>query len=195
MHKQTKPKRKKKTHFNIFKFLRNMGSLFIVIFIIYWVINGLFIHTSKQLPNIANAPEKKVVTPVPVPVNPIIEYKAKQYKILINIFRFNQNLYMYMDTDNVVNIYPDSQNAITALNNNLSTFSNKLNSADITSESSFLAQLTLKNDAFINSVIAYNNVALSKSPNSKTLENLKENVQKNYDIINKFMNDNLSLFK
>ena len=195
MHKQMKPKRKKKSHFNIFKFLRNMGSLSIVIFIIYWVINGLFIHTSKQLPNIANAPEKKVVTPVPVPVNPIIEYKAKQYKILINIFRFNQNLYMYMDTDNVVNIYPDSQNAITALNNNLSTFSNKLNSADITSESSFLAQLTLKNDAFINSVIAYNNVALSKSPNSKTLENLKENVQKNYDIINKFMNDNLSLFK
>ena len=195
MHKQTKPKRKKKTHFNIFKFLRNMGSLFIVIFIIYWVINGLFIHTSKQLPNVVNTSEKKVATPTPVPVNPTIEYKAKQYKILMSIFRFNQNLYMYMDTDNVVNIYPDSQNAITALNNNLNTFSNKLNSAEITSESSFLGQLTLKNDAFINSVIAYNNVVLSKSPNPKTLEDLKENVQKNYDIINKFMNDNLSMFK
>ena len=102
---------------------------------------------------------------------------------------------MSMATNNVVNIYPDSQNAITALNDNLSTFSSKLSSTDVANESSFLSELTLKNNAFINSVIAYNNLVLTKSPNPKTLEKLKDNVQKNYNIVNKFMNDNLSMFK
>lgn len=193
MSKKLKKKRKKKNHFNFLKFLKNMSILAIIIFIGYWVISSLFTPAPKPLPKVVAAPTQKVVSPAPV--NPVTEYKSQQYKIFTSIFRYNENLYMSMNTNNVVNLYPDSQNAITALNNNLSASASKLNSADVRSESLFLSELILKNNAYINAVIAFNKEALSKNPNSKTLKSLNQTVQDTYNDINKFMNDNLSVFK
>ncbi|MGL4451820.1 MAG: hypothetical protein ACRCTZ_11580 [Sarcina sp.] len=193
MNKKTSKKKSKKTHFNFFKFLRNMSILAIVIFAVYWIISSLFAAPPKPLPKVVSTPTKTVAPPAPV--NPVVEYKAKQYKIFVSIFRFNENLYMSMSTNNVVNLYPDSQNAVSALNDNLSAFASKLNSADVRSESLFLNQLTQKNNAYINSVIAFNKEALLKTPNQKTLQELQKTVLENYNTINKFMNDNLSVFK
>lgn len=195
MNKKIKSKKKSKARFNFFKFLKNMSILIIVIFVVYCVISALFIPTQKPLPKVITVPTPKVNQPQSPTVNPVAEYKSKQYKIFISIFRFNENLYMSMDNDNVVNLYPDSQNAVTALNDNLSTSANQLNSADVRNESLFLNELTLKNNAYINAVIAFNKEALSKTPNATTLKTLKQTVQKNYNDINKFMNDNLSIFK
>ena len=144
-----------------------------------------------------STPQTKVRTNLPVeaPVNPVIAYKAKQYKILLSIFRFNENLYMAMATNNVVNLYPDSQNGVTALNDNLSTAASKLNPTDVRAESLFLSELTQKNNTYINSILAYNKVALAKSPNVKELAVLKESVQQTYNDINTFMNKNLNIFK
>ncbi|WP_297521646.1 hypothetical protein [uncultured Clostridium sp.] len=191
-------KQKKTTHrrtrFNFFKFLRNMTILAIIIFAGYWVISALFTSTEKPLPKVVTAPTK-ISLPKPVAINPVQEYKAKQDKIINSIFRFNENLYMSMNNNNVVNLYPDSQNAVTALNDNLSSSASKLQSSDVRAESLFLSELTLKNNAYINAVIAYNKEALVKVPNPKNLKALNITVQKSYNDINTFMNKNLSLFK
>lgn len=184
-----KIKRKKKVKFNIFKFLRTIIIIVVIIFFAHWILTP----STKLAPPTATPVVTKEVTP-PAPT-PFEQYKSKQHDTMNNIFRFNENLYMAMATNNVVNLYPDSQNGVNELSSELSTCASKLDSQTISADSSFISELMIKNNAFVNSVIAYNNETLSKTPNQATLSGLNQTVQNNYKAVNLFMNQNMNLFK
>lgn len=193
-----KIKKKKKLRFNFFKFLRNIIIFAIAIFAIVWILTPdakPATTPSKQPASTSNNPSTTASPVVAQPASPVTEYKNAQHTQMNNIFRFNQNLYMAMSSNNVVNIYPDSQNGVNELNSNLTAYANKLDAQTVRNDSIFISELTLKNNAFINAVIAYNNEATSKSPNQATLTKLNTAVLTNYNAVNAFMNSNLGLFK
>lgn len=193
-----KIKKKKKLKFNFFKFLRNIIIFAIAIFVIVWILTPdakPATTPSKQPASTSTNPSTTANPVVAQPASPVTEYKNAQHTQMNNIFRFNQNLYMAMSSNNVVNIYPDSQNGVNELNSNLTAYANKLDAQTVRDDSVFISELTLKNNAFINAVIAYNNEVTSKSPNQATLTKLNSVVLTNYNAVNAFMNSNLGLFK
>ncbi|MGL5634180.1 MAG: hypothetical protein ACRDDL_03820 [Sarcina sp.] len=198
--KNKQKKTRKKTKFHPFILIRN---IIILIIIILCIIIFFYLLSANKKNTLPVVPAKPVVTTTnttsnindPTVPESISAYKEKQYQILTNLFRYNQNLYISMDGNNTVNIYPDSQNALTMLNNNLTAMASKLNPSDVRSESLFFTDLKTKNDTFINDVIAYNNALTSKNPNSSQVAKLLQAVQSSYKAVNDYMNQNISLFK
>ncbi|MGL5822256.1 MAG: hypothetical protein ACRCYE_11680 [Sarcina sp.] len=191
---------RKKTKFHPFILIRN---IIILIIIVLCIIIFFYLLSANKKPTIPVVPAKPVVTATNTTSNvndtavpeSIAAYKERQYQILTNLFRYNQNLYISMDGNNVVNIYPDSENALTTLNNNLTAMASKLNPSDVRSESLFLTDLKNKNDTFINDVIAYNNALTAKNQNGGQVAKLLQAVQSSYKAVNDCMNQNINLFK
>lgn len=204
----TKKVTKKRRRFNFFKFLRNIIILFVVILIIHAIISLLTPKPVAAKKTVVPPQNKmsatqntqatttvKATAPATQATIPTTEYKTKQAKLVSSIFRFNQNLYMAINSNNVVNLYPDSQNAVNALNSNLSTYATKIGPTMVQTDSSFISELMLKNNIYINNVIAYNKAALAKNPNKATLAKLHKPVLDSYNAVNKLLNDNSNLFK
>ena len=205
---KTRPRTKRKTKtirkFNIFKFLKSMLLIVAIIVGINFLISVL---TPKAAPvkNInPTIPTVQLPKPLQLPAPPIVpvkstltpkEYNQKQEKLIESIFRFNQNIYMAINGDNFVNLYPDSQNAVSALSTNLSTYATKLSPSLVQSDSTFLSELIIKNNAFINDAITYNQAALNKKISKKALAKLHKPLLASYNAINQFMNSNIDLFK
>lgn len=201
--KNKQKKKIKKTKFNPFILIRNIVILIVIVLSIIIFFNLLSANKKNTTPVVPAAPavtNNNATKPTPnlndqnAPES-ISDYKEKQYQILTNLFRYNENLYLSMDGNNIVNIYPDSENAITALNNNLTAMASKLNSADVRNESLFLTDLKTKNTAFVNDVIAYNTAATEKVPNKTQVAKLLQTVQTSYKAVNDCMNQNINLFK
>ena len=209
---KTRPRTKRKTKtirkFNIYKFLKSMLLIVALIVAIIVGINFLIsVLTPKAAPvkNInPTIPTIQLPKPLQLPAPPIVpvkstltpkEYNQKQEKLIESIFRFNQNIYMAISGDNFVNLYPDSQNAVSALSTNLSTYATKLSPSLVQSDSTFLSELIIKNNAFINDAITYNQAALNKKISEKALAKLHKPLLASYNAINQFMNSNIDLFK
>ncbi|MGL4742155.1 MAG: hypothetical protein ACRC41_15365 [Sarcina sp.] len=201
--KSKQKKKIKKTKFNPFILIRNIIILVVIILSIIIFFNLLSANKKNTSPVVT--PPAPVATNNTTSATPnvndqttpgsILDYKQKQYQILTNLFRYNQNLYLSMDSNNIVNIAPDSENAITALNNNLTAMASKLNSSDVRNESLFLTDLKTKNTTFVNDITAYNTAVTAKNPNKSQVAKLLQTVQASYKAVNDCMNQNMNLFK
>ncbi|WP_297436617.1 hypothetical protein [uncultured Clostridium sp.] len=203
---RTNSKRKTKTirKFNIFKFLKSMFIIVAIIIGINFLISVLtpkaapVKNTNPAIPTVPLPKPLQLPAPPIVPVKPTLtpqDYNQKQEKLIESIFRFNQNIYMTINGDNFVNLYPDSQNAVNALSSNLSIYATKLSPSLVQSDSTFLSELIIKNNAFINDAITYNKAALTKNISKEALAKLHKPLLASYNAINQFMNSNINLFK
>lgn len=190
-------KRKKKAKFNIFKFIRALIIIAVIIFIIHSAFNYIFSKKVPAPPSPAQiAAQQQVSAAKAAKVTAEINtYKSKQLNLLHNLFRFNQNLYLCMSNTTANNIYPDSQNAVKALQDNFNAFSSNLPAADMYSETEFFAKLSTLNNAYIANILAYNKEALSQNASDKQLSILFKPLQASYNAVNKFMNDNMNKFQ
>ena len=183
----------KKKKFNLFKFIRAIIIISIILYLIYFCLSLIFSPAKPKVP--ANTPAQPVKQATVTPQAEIDNYKNKQLALINNLFRFNENLYLSMSNNSVVNIYPDSQNAVLALRQNFDSFSSKLDASSQASEEDFLNNLSILNNNYVQAVITYNTEALSSNCNSDKLSKLLKTLQSAYHTVNKYMNNNINLFK
>ena len=191
--KTVKKTTNKKKKFNLFKFIRAIIIISIILYLIYFCLSLIFSPAKPKVP--ANTPAQPVKQATITPQAEIDNYKNKQLALINNLFRFNENLYLSMSNNSVVNIYPDSQNAVLALRQNFDSFSSKLDASSQASEEDFLNNLSILNNNYVQAVITYNTEALSSNCNSDKLSKLLKTLQLAYHTINKYMNNNINLFK
>lgn len=191
--KTVKKTTNKKKKFNLFKFIRGIIIISIILYLIYFCLSLIFNSAKPKVPTSTPAPVVKQATVTPQ--SEIDDYKQKQLTLINNLFRFNENLYLSMSNNSVVNIYPDSQNAVLALRQNFDSFSSKLDASSQASEEDFLNNLSILNNNYVQAVITYNTEALSSDCNSDKLSKLLKTLQSTYHTVNKYMNDNINLFK
>lgn len=190
-------KKKKKSKFNVFKFIRALIIIAIVIFLLHAAFKFIFAKTTPAPPSPAQiAAQQQAAAQQASKVEATVNsYKSKQLNLLHSLFRFNQNLYLCMSNTTASNIYPDSQNAVKALQNNFNTFSSSLNATDAATQSAFLTKLSSLNTAYVQSIITYNTEALKRTPDDKELGVLFKTLQSSYNNVNKFINNNIKLFQ
>lgn len=191
--KTVKKTTNKKKKFNLFKFIRAIIIISIILYSIYFCLSLVFSSVKPKVPTSTPAPVIKQDTVTPQ--SEIDDYKKKQLALINNLFRFNENLYLSMSNNSVVNIYPDSQNAVLALRQNFDSFRSKLDATSQASEEDFLNNLSILNTNYVQAVITYNTEALSSKSNSNKLSKLLKTLQSDYNTINKYMNTNINLFK
>lgn len=188
---------KKKKKFNKLKLYRNLFFVFLIILAIFLVRN-YFIQKSIEKQNaVIKAKEiQQEQAKITLDNSKKAEFFQKETTLLENLERFNQNLATIMNyPSSVFNIYPDSLNAVTAIKQTFSEYSQYLSSSEITNITNFINNLTTANNSYINDILAYNKNISSSSPDMALAKTQKAAVNTDYTNLNNLISQNQNIFQ
>lgn len=189
-------KRKKKMRINKITIYRNLFFIFAIIIIIV-LAHSFFVQRAitKKNEAVQVQEQQKEATTAKMNLEKRNEFFTKEAKILSDLQRFNENVGLVMNyPSSVVNIYPDSLNAATALKNNLSEYAQYLSSTELSNVSSFINNLVSANTTYINAVVAYNKLISSSAPNMQVANSQKTTISNDYTNLNNLISKNQNIF-